>query len=107
MASNELIITNKARQDIYEILYYIEHELLNPKASIDFSKELIEKMQFITDFPKAHPIIDNEYVRANDVRKINIKNYLLFYKYDFDNKQVIVLSVVYGKRDIKNTIQLL
>ena len=108
MASrNILIFTAKAHEELDDILFYIEHELCNPKASKDLLIEFINKTDFIKVFPESHPIVENDFYNYKDIRKVNIGNYSMFYRYDSDAKEIIILTIIYTKRNIDNLIQLL
>jgi len=88
-----------ARQDIVEIANYITNELKNPIAASQLVKEIINTVNKICAFPYMYPLyfpLDN---LKKEYRKVSVKNYLLFYFVDEENKLVSVARVIYARRD--------
>ena len=89
-----LKIYPKAEKDIEEIYLYISRVLFNEKAANDFLDELENCLNTICEFPESCPLIENELVYDPTIRKLLIKNYIVFYRYKNDEIQVI--RVLYG-----------
>ena len=53
----------------------------------------------MSSFPKKHALIDEEPWRTEGVRKIVVKNFLIYYWVDDDNNRVQVIAVIYSRRD--------
>ena len=94
-----LIITELAQQDLDDIVYYITYNLANPAAAGSFLDE-VEKCY---GHLKRNPLI---YAKSNDkrlekegYRKALIKNYILIFKINEEQKTVIVYRFFYGPRD--------
>ena len=49
--------------------------------------------------PKKHALIDEEPWRIEGVRKIVVKNFLIYYWVDDENNRVQVTAVIYSIRD--------
>ena len=52
-----------------------------------------------------YPTISNEFIKRTDIRKVNIKNYVMYYVCDKEHENIIILRVVYNKRDLKLTLK--
>ena len=50
-------------------------------------------------FPKKHALIDEEPWRTEGIRKIVVKNFLIYYWVDDENSRVQVTAVIYSRRD--------
>ena len=44
-------------------------------------------------------LTENKFLTRRDVRRILIKNYIAYYIIDDDKSCIVILRVVYGKRD--------
>ena len=61
--------------------------------------EIFNKITKLSSFPKKHALIDEEPWRTEGVRKIVIKNFLIYYWVDDENNRVQVTTVIYSRRD--------
>ena len=100
MAYRKYLITDNAKEDLNKIFEYICVELCNPKFAISFNEELEETLNRICAFPQLYPVIENENFRNECIRKVRLKNYLLYYSFDVIKDVVIVLRIVYAKRNL-------
>ncbi len=69
----------------------------------DAADNLLDKMKAeitkLPSFPKKHALIDEEPCRTEGVRKIVVKNFLIYYWVDDENNRVQVTAVIYSMRD--------
>ncbi|MBR1628245.1 MAG: type II toxin-antitoxin system RelE/ParE family toxin [Lachnospiraceae bacterium] len=91
--------TKLAETDIDETISYICEELHNSEAASSFVEELEEKLDEVCKNPKIGRLVENEFLRLDNVRRFLVKNYVAYYIVDDDSYRVVVLRVVYGKRD--------
>ena len=95
----DYVFTEIAEDDIDQALSYITEELLNTQAAEEFADELETKLDEICKNPKNGRIVENEFLKRDDVRRFLVKNYTVYYIINEEDSKVIVLRVVYGKRD--------
>ena len=91
--------TEIAESDIDEAISYIQEELSNPEAAESFVDELEKELEDICKNPKNGRIVENEFLKRDDVRRFLVKNYIAYYLIDNENNRIVILRVVYGKRD--------
>ena len=91
--------TASAEKDLDEIVRYIAIELDNPSAASVFMTKLEKIISDIRTFPKCGSIVDNEFIPVHDIRKMPISNYVLYYRFDEADACVVILRIIYGKRD--------
>ncbi len=103
MAYN-LTFTSTAGSDLDEILRYMSKELANPGAASAFLTRLEKVISEITDFPKCGKTVDNEFIPVADIRKLPVSNYMLYYRVDESECRVVVLRIIYGKRNPQTII---
>lgn len=105
MVLNKYEFSERAAKELEEIINYITYELCNKKAANKLYKDIKTKIGFITTFPEAYKIIDNFYLRKKLIRKAIVSNYYIFYEYYEYNHLVIIVSILYNKRDINNYLK--
>ena len=93
MAKRKITWTEKANIERKEILEYWINRNKSKTYSIKLNKLFIEATRKIADYPEVSRKTDFD----ENVRLKIIRNYLLFYEYD--EKQIKVLSVWDGNRD--------
>lgn len=93
------LFTINAELDLDEILNYISVILSNPEAASSFVDELTEKLSLLCSSPRIGIPVTNEYFLRSDVRKIFIGNYVVYYTDDSVRCKIIILRIIYGKRD--------
>ena len=99
MNEYEVRVTRQALEQMKEIVHYISNDLM----ALDAADNLLDKMKAeitkLPSFPKKHALIDEEPWRTEGVRKIVIKNFLIYYWVDDKNNRVQVTTVIYSRRD--------
>ena len=91
-------ISLRADRDIRAIYEYIAISLMSPENADAQLSRLEDRINKLDNLPKRFP----KY--KNDIRFMPVDNYLVFYTVDDNSKDVYVLRVMYGKRDIENTL---
>jgi hypothetical protein len=56
-------------------------------------------MNDLAEMPKRHSLVDKEPWRSEEVRKVIVKNFLIYFWVDEENMKVQVIAVIYEKRD--------
>lgn len=99
MGEYEVKVTRQAVDQMKEIVHYISYDLMAPDAA----EHLLDKLQMeilrLSDFPKRNALIEEEPWRSEGVRKIIVKNFLVYYWVDDENRRVQVTAVIYNRRD--------
>ena len=99
MNEYEVRVTRLALEQMKEIEHYISNDLM----ALDAADNLLDKMKAeiskLSSFQKKHALIDEEQWRSEGVRKIVVKNFLIYYWVDDENNRVQVTAVIYSRRD--------
>ena len=91
--------TEIAEHDIDETIFYICDRLCNPEAASTFIDTLETKLAEVCKNPKKGGLVENEFVKLDEVRHFLVKNYIAYYTVDEDNARIVILRVVYSGRD--------
>ena len=95
----DYVLTEIAEADVDEAFDYIANELANPDAASAIADELEEKLEEICKTPKAGRPVHNPYLKRDDIRRVLVKNYIAYYLIDEYEAKIVVLRVVYNRRD--------
>lgn len=93
-----------AKQDLREIALYISNDLCNPTAAVNLVEEIVEATEKLSDFPYSHPMYYPLRPLKKEYRKILIKNYMVFYSVDEQQKNVAISRIIYAKRNLSSQI---
>lgn len=100
----KLLITKPAENDLKDILDYISKELSSPIAAKDFLDAVFLCYERLEDNPFIYSICDSDRLKNKSYRKAVIKNYVLIYRVDENNKTVYIMRLIYGRRDYFNLL---
>lgn len=91
----KVIVSTKARMDIYHIVDYWENTLEVSADSFldDYEKAILK----LADSPLSHHQPNNEYLRVKGYRILPVKNYYIFYI--VKETEVQIHRVLYSKMD--------
>ena len=99
------VLTELAEADIDEIIEFIASDLANLAAASDFANELEEKLDGLRRAPKSGRLVENEFLKRDDVRRILVGNFTAYYIIDDLKNLIIVLRVVCSKRDLDKILK--
>ena len=94
-----LIITSLAAEDIFNTATYIADVLKAPAAANNLLDEIERHEEILEHTPAIYPLVPDEYLAQGGMRFAIIKNYLMFYVINEDEKTVTVIRFLYGRRD--------
>lgn len=89
----------QARNDMLEIWDYIVTELQNPIAAGNLIDEIEKGIKFLATMPKQYKIVDIEPWRSQEIRKVRVKNFYVYYKIYEERSLVAIIMVTYVGRD--------
>ena len=95
----EIKVTRQALEQMREIEHYISYDLMAPEAADNLLDDLKASILKLSVLPKKYPLIEEEPWRSEGVRKIVVKNFLVYYWIDEEYNKVQVTAVIYSKRD--------
>ena len=90
----EVVIFPLAQADMEEIFNYISNNLKNKIAAGKLINDFKRTIEIIRIFPESFPLINNEYVNDKNIRKVSLKNYIIFYR--IVNYEIQIIRVLHG-----------
>ena len=86
-----------AESDLLDALNYIAYTLDAPKAARDLLTEFDETVNRIAEFPYACELYRTDRPMKDEIRKVTVKNYVLYYAVFQDH--VEIRRFLHGRRD--------
>jgi plasmid stabilization system protein ParE len=97
--------TERAVDDLRKLVGYLAKELANPTSASHFMDALEHEIDNLCTFPESGARVDNEFLPNAPVRKTNLDQYILYYLPDTAGEKIIILRLVYGRRDMSEIIR--
>lgn len=94
---HKIVYLPLAESDLMGALSYIADTLDAPKAARDLLEEFDQTIQRIAEFPYAHELYRTDRPMQDEIRKVAVKNYVLYYAVFQD--RVEIRRFLHGRRD--------
>ena len=92
-------ITRPAEQDLTEILHYVANSLKNPAAAARLYADIKAAIRSLNQLPERCRVVDDEPYATQGIRRLFVRNYVVFFTADPSSRTVTVLRVVYNRRE--------
>ena len=95
----EVRLTIQAIGQIEETVQYISKILLEPETARKWADTLQCEIKKLDTMPSRYPLTEEEPWHTKEIRKMPVKNFLVYYLVDEKKKAVWITAVIYGRRD--------
>ena len=95
----KLRVSKLYREDTISSYNYIKQKLKSPMAAKNLKKEINEKLFEIKKNPTHRPLANDLYLANLGYRIKKVKNYMIFYIIDDDDKHIKIVRFLYCKRN--------
>lgn len=92
-------VTIQAEEQLQAIIKYIAFELNAPKAALRLLDEIESATSSLSQFPHRVALTEEEPWRSLGIHKMPVKNFLVYFWIDEENRKVQVTAIIYGSRD--------
>ena len=99
-----LYIYPQAAKDLENIFDYICNELHNPAAAYGQIDDFAKALETVCFMPLSCPLVNNEYTKERNLRKLIVNNYIVFYRAKEETERIEVLRVLYGMMNFKDIL---
>ncbi|MCD7784201.1 MAG: type II toxin-antitoxin system RelE/ParE family toxin [Oscillospiraceae bacterium] len=103
-ADYTVTINKEAKKDLRKIDRYISHNLANPIAARNFNANFRRIILLTRSNPLMWSKVQNENAPDKTIRKIPLKNYLIFYRPVEETREIQVLRVIPGMMDYEDIL---
>ena len=97
MSKYNIRYSKEAKQDLADIKRYIKYKLQEPNIADKLIKKIKDEIKKLVDDPEIYPIIDDDFIKKLEIRKIIVDNYIVFYR--IKNQIVEIVRVMYARRN--------
>lgn len=104
MEKYKIQLAIKAKNDFVGIIKYIRYNLLEPNIAKRYAKTIKEEIKKLEYMPQKFNITHSNIIKDDEIRKMVIKNYIVFYSIDENEKIVNVERILYGGTNWKNEL---
>ncbi len=86
-------MSETAEQDLENIISYLRYNLLEDIIADKYKILFKQELRNLENVAESMPILDEELTGHKNVRKINVRNYIVFYTVDEENFKAFVLRI--------------
>lgn len=101
MRTYNVKIMDDALEDMITIRDYIKYNLKEPKIADEHIDAFLNGIDTLKDTADIYELLDEK----DNIRKINVKNYMIFYTIDENKCLVQVIAVFYGMSNWQTKIK--
>ena len=105
MKQYEVKITEPAQRQLQEIVRYIAGDLQEKRTALWMLDTLEKEILSLSTLPNRVALTEEEPWHSAGIRKLPVKNYLVYFWVNEEQKQVQITAVVFGRRDLRNVLQ--
>lgn len=98
-------LSQKAENDLNDIIRYLAVDLANPKAASTFLEKFQSAVDEVRLFPQSGSPVPNDFLNGINIRKVLIGNFIMYYLPDDTEQTIFVVRIVYGRRNLEEILQ--
>lgn len=104
MSNYKVFMTGSAASDLQNISNYISKNLKEPETALKTMNKIKVVTMGLEYMPHRHELVSDERLYTQGIRKIIVDNYIIFYIISEIDKRVIIVRMLYGRRDWINIL---
>jgi len=99
-------VSEIAEKDLEDIISYLRYNLANDIVADKYKILFKQELKYLENIAGSMPILNESLTGHKNVRKINVRNYIIFYIVDEDNSKALVLrtghTFIYWEKFLKD-----
>ena len=104
MKEYKVELSIQAKEDYKSIIKYIKYKLLESNIAERYAELIKNEINTLKYNPQKFAIINYDIIKQYKFRKLIIKNYIVFYRINEDEKIVNIERILHGTTDWKNKL---
>lgn len=92
-------ISETAEQDLENIILYLRYNLAGDIIADKYKILFKQELKNLEDIAESMPILNEELTGHKNIRKINVRNYIIFYTVDEEKSKALVLRIGHAFMD--------
>ena len=102
MKKYKIEYSKDSKADLAGLKRYIKYNLQEPQTAENLISKIKSEIRKLKDNPEKFGVIDDDYIKKIEIRKLIVNNYIVFYRIIDDNIQIV--RIMYGKRNWINLL---
>ena len=98
MEHYKILVSETYHKDLKDIIHYIYHNLDAPITASTLLDEIESTVSTLSTMPLRYGLVDDAYLRRKEFRKCLVKNYIIFYKVNKENKTVMIHRILHARQ---------
>ncbi|WP_455089450.1 type II toxin-antitoxin system RelE/ParE family toxin [Peptoanaerobacter stomatis] len=95
----KIIVSETYHNYLKDILYYISHNIDAPFTALELLDDIEITVSSLSTMPYRYGLVDDTYLLHKEFRKCLVKNYIIFYKIDEENKTILIHRILHSKQN--------
>jgi len=92
-------ISENAIYDLEKIISYLRDDLAEDIIADKYKLLFKQKLNSLENIAGSMPVLDKELTGHKNIRKVNVRNYVIFYRVDGENSKASVLRIGHAFMD--------
>lgn len=105
MKKYKIEITEIAKNDLEEIIFYLKHNLTNDIVANNYKDLFRNKIKTLENIAGSTQILDKGLTGHENIRKVNVRKYAIFYIINEDINVVTILRIGHLSMDLEKYLK--
>lgn len=105
MEKYKIDYTLGAKVDIRNIAAYIQNVLKSPQAAESTVSAITKSVSGLDFMPQRYAILPEDFLEKEGIRRMQVRNYFVYFNVDENNKRVNILDVLYVGREQRENFE--
>ena len=92
-------VSETAEKDLEDIISYLRYNLDNDIVADKYKILFKQELKYLENVAGSMPILDESLTGHKNIRRINVRNYIIFYIVDDNNSKALVLRIGHAFMD--------
>ena len=98
MEHYKILVSETYHKDLKDIIHYIYHNLDSPLTVSALLDEIESTVSTLSTIPLRYGLVDDAYLHRKEFRKCLVRNYIIFYKVNKENKTVLIHRILHARQ---------
>ena len=98
-------ISETAEQDLENIISYLKYSLAGDIIADKYKILFKQELKNLENIAESMPILDENLTGHKNIRKVNVRNYIIFYIVDEENSKALVLRIGHAFMDLEKYLK--
>ena len=99
MKKYKIEISEAAKRDLENIISYLKYDLAGDIIADKYKILFKQELKKLADMAGSMPILDEKLTGHKNIRKINVRNYIIFYVLDEDKNKAFIARIGHSFMD--------